>query len=826
MTTYIAHNALPEPVPCYDNRTVFSEECAMRNLIKLVQQPRVVGSIANEQIAMNFLLGELKKLQDGLAPGFSMEIDAQNVSGSFSLAYRGFLSITNVYHDLHNVAVRIRYPANEKSSDAVMIATHVDSMLGSVGASDAGACVVSILEILNVLTKDPAYFRRPLIALFNGGEELGMQAAHGFVAKHTWSESIFSFINLDSGGVGGNSLLLQSGPGNSWMVGLYSTVSRAPHGSVIAQDVFQSGLVPSDTDFRVYTEHADTVIPGIEFVFYQNGYLYHTHGDTVENMDSGSLQHIGNSAFDMLKALIEHPDIGFHTLKDASSDSGVFYSFLDHFLFAYSKLAASMINSLVFSVSFVYILFMMSIQALNRTCLFVCVAYCLVTVLACILVSGLVGTVIEFVIRKPLSWFSNPLYAILLYGSATSLTAGVCGLIFLKSVKGLPKPIFHVKFALLFWWSLLLFGLTLFGLGSAYICLYWAMYFLHSCIFAHSLPSNSRSQDPIPKSSFQAIFWLMVELFPVIVPTVFSFTTMLLFIQFFIPAMGRLGPIPADVALGFCFPGLFLLTLNGFWPMILATRKVRIIIKTAGLLLILMVVRILFSSSGIHTYTIMTPKRVLIQHTVDEGKFALRKPPVREYVAGPSDLYFIGIDRIPMDTLARSSVAFAKFAVPVGKIPFHEFDCLYPLALSAVSSVAKAKENVPLPIFPPVVLSILNESSNGNLTQYVIQVNAPMCSYATVTLGILPKNIKGWSFEAPIPSKWDVAEGFLIRFLSSSDEIFNFSFSILTGTTGTIRFVATYLDIKTEAIEHAVNVLPDVVSPAVWTSVISKWTLE
>ena len=50
------------------------------------------------------------------------------------------------------------------------------------------------------------------------------------------------------------------GPDHPWLIETYIAAAPYPHSSVIGQEIFQAGLVPSDTDFRIFRDYGK--IPG------------------------------------------------------------------------------------------------------------------------------------------------------------------------------------------------------------------------------------------------------------------------------------------------------------------------------------------------------------------------------------------------------------------------------------------------------------------------------------------------------------------------------------------------------------------------------------
>lgn len=327
---------------------------------------RSVGSAENEVASVNFIMSELERIKRRARPVHKLDIRVQRPNGSFFLEFiDGF---TSSYRGIQNLIARLA-PANEQASadqkHSLLVNCHFDSAPGSPGASDDAINCAIMLEMLRVLSRRKQPLRHPIIFLFNGAEENILQGSHGFITQHEWAKEVAAFVNLEACGAGGKELLFQASPSDPWLVRAYVEGAARPFGSIVAEEVFQSGLIPSDTDFRIFRDFGH--IPGLDFAFVANGYVYHTKYDNLDYIPDGSIQHAGDNLLGLILQILEARELNdgnaLGPQGQLNTDRRVYYDFLGLFMVNYSVSMSSLMLKLIVIVSVVSMALRMKFSA-------------------------------------------------------------------------------------------------------------------------------------------------------------------------------------------------------------------------------------------------------------------------------------------------------------------------------------------------------------------------------------------------------------------------------------------------------------------------------
>jgi hypothetical protein len=175
-----------------------------------------------------------------------------------------------------------------RSGKALLLSAHYDSVPVGPGAADDGIGVATLLEVGSILGKRP--LPRPVMLLFNEGEELGLIGARAFLADPL-SRNVDSLLNFEARGVTGPATMFETSQPNDAAIAAFADAVRRPLASSMSTDIAR--LIPNDTDVTTYKERGWVTL---NFAIVGNETRYHSPGDDLAGLDPRSLQHMGDQA--------------------------------------------------------------------------------------------------------------------------------------------------------------------------------------------------------------------------------------------------------------------------------------------------------------------------------------------------------------------------------------------------------------------------------------------------------------------------------------------------------------------------------------------------
>jgi hypothetical protein len=192
-------------------------------------------------------------------------------------------------------------PGADRSTPAVLLMAHYDSVPAGPGAADDGAGVASILETVRALAASGPR-RRDVMVLLTDGEEPGLYGAKAFFASDPMRARVGAVINLEARGDRGRAVMFETHRQGGAMVGFLTGAGALTGASSLMPDLYRR--LPNDTDLTEALGHG---YAGINFAFFGGFDAYHRPEDTLQRLSRGSLQHIGQQALAAARALAMAP---------------------------------------------------------------------------------------------------------------------------------------------------------------------------------------------------------------------------------------------------------------------------------------------------------------------------------------------------------------------------------------------------------------------------------------------------------------------------------------------------------------------------------------
>jgi hypothetical protein len=258
--------------------TKFSSERALVHLAAISQKPHYLGTEAHNEVR-NYIVEQLQEL------GLETQIEE-------GYSFSEWANITKS----KNILARIK---GREQGKALMLLSHYDSNPhSSLGASDAGSGIVTILEGVRAFLSENKTPKNDIIILISDAEEIGLNGAELFVNKHAWAKDVGLVLNFEARGSGGPSyMLLETNGGNANLIkGFVKANPKYPVGNSLVYSVYK--MLPNDTDLTVFREDAD--INGFNFAFIDDHFDYHTALDSYDRLDKNTLEHQGEYIMPLL----------------------------------------------------------------------------------------------------------------------------------------------------------------------------------------------------------------------------------------------------------------------------------------------------------------------------------------------------------------------------------------------------------------------------------------------------------------------------------------------------------------------------------------------
>lgn len=277
---YSFYSLMPrEGTPATTDASIFSTERALVPLQTISQQPHYYGSDAHGEVRA-FLVQQLQDL------GLDVSVQEDYLLGAYSRSLNAPKNIIGV----------LKGTGTGKS---LLLLSHYDSAkVPSLGASDAGSGVVTILEAMRAYKASGKQPVNDIIVLFSDAEELGLDGASLFVKQHPLAKNVGLVLNFEARGSGGPSnMIVETNGGNKNLIkGFIEANPEFPVASSLSYSIYK--MLPNDTDSTVFREDGD--IDSFFFAFIDDHFDYHTAQDTVERLDIETLQHQGSYLVAML----------------------------------------------------------------------------------------------------------------------------------------------------------------------------------------------------------------------------------------------------------------------------------------------------------------------------------------------------------------------------------------------------------------------------------------------------------------------------------------------------------------------------------------------
>lgn len=280
--TFTLRQNLVQP-PQIDPTHAFNTERAFERLTRILgdESPHPVDSEANDAVRVR-LLSEIESL--GFEP----------------ISKDRFHCNTNRWALLCARVQNVMFWIGEPGPNAIMLASHYDSVPTGPGAADDGSGVAASLEIAHKLKARD--LKRPLLVMITDGEEVGLIGASSFVENNPFAKLVTAVVSMEARGNSGPVALIETSQPNGRDLASLKTDIKKPIASSLAADVYAA--MPNSTDV---TEYLKLGLDASNFALGGDAEFYHTPQDNLARLNKRSLFHMGATALGSVESLLDMP---------------------------------------------------------------------------------------------------------------------------------------------------------------------------------------------------------------------------------------------------------------------------------------------------------------------------------------------------------------------------------------------------------------------------------------------------------------------------------------------------------------------------------------
>uniref|UniRef100_A0A182LUP9 FXNA-like protease n=1 Tax=Anopheles culicifacies TaxID=139723 RepID=A0A182LUP9_9DIPT len=748
----------------------FIAEVAKQHLFEMSNVgPRVAGSHANEIITVQFLLRIIREIAVEADPAQRVEVEVQQAYGDMFLDYEKYPQ-TSVYQGIQNVVARIIPSKGKEPENYLMLSSHFDSVPQSPGAGDDGTMSVIMLEILRKLSQSPDAYDHGLVFVFNGCEENTLQGSHAFVTHHPWFRKVRTFINMDVAANGGRDIMFQAGPKYSFLMKYYRDYVPHPYCTAVAEELFQADLVPSETDYYVYSKYGN--IPGMDFAHSTWGYLYHTAYDAYDTIPNTTLQHTGDNVLALTRSLAYAEEL--FDIQEHEGSKAVFFDFLNWFLIYYPLWASILLNIGISVIALSAVSLSSWLLTRDTELTIWQVLLQVLTDMGVILLSIIVGVGLSLVLAiilnavdSTLSWFTQTWLIFGLYICPFLFATCTGPVLYIHFVKK-DHLTLHARVQLLLnatcvLYVLILLILTGMSIRSGYLFTMAILFYTATTLL------NAALQTFLKQTS---MCWIYVHLIGQIAPIAYYSSISLTAFATFIPMQGRgnAGANPELLIALFAVLVGFLVT--GFLtPLVALARKAYLFIALIDDFFVVSII-VMVTSAGFPFRAHTTPERFYVYHCTNE--FYHQNGTLRRLEGG---YYVHPQDRYTGDLIRELAIKSNANAEPLGDKCEKELYCGIPFYQN--TQHGQRENGLWIPGSRFIVPETIDLKHRGtvydptlNTTTFLFTVKGTdhMSFYVSPVRGV---KLVNWSFSKSIPRSglpWNGQDVHYINFVHGIDD--------------------------------------------------------